>query len=929
MSMRIEAALVSCLVLGACGGSPQGRAGGEIPPARQAAKSHYTACVAAYEKGELPTAIAEASLAIEKDPTFAAAYGYRSFAKEDLGDLEGAVADGSRAIELDPAWAPFYHHRGLLKFKQRDYEAAIRDFSRAMERDPAAADYVVSRACARAMEGELEEAIADFGKGIEIDPKHYLAYLNRGSCRVQLASGGDLDLALKDLDRAAELNPRAGEPLAYRGAVFLLRQDLGGALKEVAAALKKDPRCVTAFRIRAGVRLREANPLAAMQDYERALKFAPRDWADRDTVTQELNRLTTGVPPVQALLLSGWAAYSQKSYQKAVVEYSKAIELSPENAMAHLLRANVLRDMGKHEEALEDYARALKLDPAGESAYCERGYLRLDRGEFDRAEEDFAKALELNGDHVRSHCGRARIRYSRGDLDGGLLDLTKLLETGGLEPGDRALALKWCAWGHHQKGDHATAIPEYSQALELEPGDPWLLWGRGMSRLLQGDAKGARDDGDTLVRLDPENLEGLLIRGAARQAARDPEGARLDYEQLRQRAPRDWRWRLYVETSLKEWKAQEGPAPGAQEEISAWIRKLSSPELWERRRASRELGRRGPEAVTPLRQALGAASGELAKSMAAILERLEAPPREVAARINGEPITWRQVRDSTGTDKPEDLTPALLAGQRRIVSEETLLWQLADRKDLGVTEAELQETLEGDERSYGGHEEFERAIRLRQGTLARYRDQRLQDRTFWKLYTLILNSLVPDPAFADLVLDQGVSAEDVRKYYLSNPTQFETSERVTFTRVGMTFTNAQQEAQKREIAEAVLRKLQKGSEFVMLAYFYSDIRRAKDFSDRSVSRKDLEGTYSPETIRYLFDDLNEGEVSPIIRESRSINIFKMEQKVKLKTVAWEEAQARIRSQLEGQKWAESRKKMMDRLKQGARIEPPDVFAEGK
>jgi hypothetical protein len=111
----------------------------------------------------------------------------------------------------------------------------------------------------------------------------------------------------------------------------------------------------------------------------------------------------------------------------------------------------------------------------------------------------------------------------------------------------------------------------------------------------------------------------------------------------------------------------------------------------------------------------------------------------------------------------------------------------------------------------------------------------------------------------------------------------------------------------------------------MLAYFYSDVRRAKDFRDRGVSRKDLEGFYTPETIRYLFDEMKEGQVSPIIKDGKTLNIFKMEQKFKQKEEGFEEAQIKIRNMKENQKREENRQQLRDYLRKDAYLWPTDLF----
>jgi len=170
-----------------------------------------------------------------------------------------------------------------------------------------------------------------------------------------------------------------------------------------------------------------------------------------------------------------------------------------------------------------------------------------------------------------------------------------------------------------------------------------------------------------------------------------------------------------------------------------------------------------------------------------------------------------------------------------------------------------------------------------------------------------------------------VAPEEIREYYNKHPEQFQAIERISFMRIGLQYLNPQQEKEKVQLAESVLRKLDEGAEFAMMAFFYSDIRRAKDFRDMGVSRKDCADFYTPETIKYLFDTMKEGEVSPIIKDGRSFNIFKMEQKINQKAETFEEAQGKIRSMKENQYREENRKKLRDHLRKDAYLWPSDLF----
>ena len=299
---------------------------------------------------------------------------------------------------------------------------------------------------------------------------------------------------------------------------------------------------------------------------------------------------------------------------------------------------------------------------------------------------------------------------------------------------------------------------------------------------------------------------------------------------------------------------------------------------------------------------------------------------ETAARINNEIITWKDVQDVLKEIKPGDLSVELKKSKLRDMAEEKMFLQAAKKYNLNVSEQELDESQRRDVKTYGSEEEFERVIRIRFGTKTAYREDKRRQILIYKLYRHLLQQSWTNPGkdTPGLMLDF-VAPEAIREYYLKHPEQFQAIERISFMRIGLQFTGPKQEVEKMQLAESVLRKLDEGAEFAMMAFFYSDIRRAKDFRDMGVSRKDCTEFYTPETIKYLFDVMKEGEVSPIIKDGRSFNIFRMEQKINQKAETFEEAQGKIRSMKENQYREENRKKLRDHLRKDAYLWPPDLF----
>ena len=102
-------------------------------------------------------------------------------------------------------------------------------------------------------------------------------------------------------------------------------------------------------------------------------------------------RLNSGLAEAQTSL--GLCVLGAGEQRVAASQFSKAIELDPNNVDAYLQRANLLRDQGFLADATRTYTQALALDPLNLTIIAEQAILAGLQGRFDRAFEQLESLL--------------------------------------------------------------------------------------------------------------------------------------------------------------------------------------------------------------------------------------------------------------------------------------------------------------------------------------------------------------------------------------------------------------------------------------------------------------------------------------------------------------------------------------------------------
>ena len=82
---------------------------------------------------------------------------------------------------------------------------------------------------------DYQQAIKDFDKAIELNPNLAEAYNNRGLVYGKL---GNLQQAIKDFDKAIELNPKYAEAYCWRGIAYVILYNRNQATNDLRIAAR-------------------------------------------------------------------------------------------------------------------------------------------------------------------------------------------------------------------------------------------------------------------------------------------------------------------------------------------------------------------------------------------------------------------------------------------------------------------------------------------------------------------------------------------------------------------------------------------------------------------------------------------------------------------------------------------------------------------
>lgn len=211
--------------------------------------------------------------------------------------------------------------------------------------------------------GSYPEAIQDFTEVIKLKNDFSSAYSNRCLAYLQL---GDYQNAIADCNQALKFTPNNVEAHLNRGLAYYRQGDYQAAIADDNQVIALKPNDFRAYYNRGIAH-------AALDNYPQAIS--------------DYNLALTNIPQTSSLLKGdiyndrGLARFELLDLKTAMLDFSEAIQLNPNDYRAYYNRGCACGISGDNSCAIRDFTESLKLNPTNAQAYLNRGiaYHQLDR----------------------------------------------------------------------------------------------------------------------------------------------------------------------------------------------------------------------------------------------------------------------------------------------------------------------------------------------------------------------------------------------------------------------------------------------------------------------------------------------------------------------------------------------------------------------
>ena len=314
-------------------------------------------------------------------------------------------------------------------------------------------------------------------------------------------------------------------------------------------------------------------------------------------------------------------------------------------------------------------------------------------------------------------------------------------------------------------------------------------------------------------------------------------------------------------------------------------------------------------------------------------------PSGIAARINGEVITWDEVELELNP-VPAANRPDMRKGTLRRLAKEMLFIQEAKAYNIDVPETQIDAVIEGERKASGMTiERYQQQVNSQFGiSITEYRAILKRQRMISMLMGRLATEPLRNPNSKLRLLLEFISPEEMEDYYKKNKAQFEELKQIDVVFISFQFQTPAERGEKTRLAASIRRRVLEDSPLYAQALAHMDpalmplvkstpagkpteLRRQPAYEN--LSYKDA--PFSDAVKKLLYETLKEDELSEPIVEGNLVSLYHLRKRINEKERKFEDAQPIIRRQLELVKRRTNEKLLLDDLVSRSYIEPANLF----
>jgi tetratricopeptide (TPR) repeat protein len=226
----------------------------------------------------------------------------------------------------------------------------------------------------------------------------------------------------------------------------------------------------------------------------------------------------------QRFTTSGDAYAARQQYDEAIIEYGRALQLTPDAAETRFKLALAYEQKGELMKAFDEYAATAELQPANVAAQMKVGNALLAAGDFAGARYRAEAVLQADSTHAPGYILLGNALAGLRDVKSALQQLERALEI------DPASAPAWTALGaaHQAFGGNREAAAAFEKAIAVEPSSAHAYVAAASFYWSNGELKRAEAALERALAAEPSNRDAqrtlaLLYMDTGRAPLAEPQ----------------------------------------------------------------------------------------------------------------------------------------------------------------------------------------------------------------------------------------------------------------------------------------------------------------------------------------------------------------------------------------------------------------------